>query len=133
MPNVPNYPNAAVTCTGFWVQRGLRPNGKRYSVRRLCPNRYYLRRSSFAAQAPLTCSDPNDRIYKATDAYNYWVINFRYVTSHQVVGGDGALQIKWQLTTMDDRVLPTGGGWQTSAAFFTSADTSADVNHLKPT
>ena len=133
VPNVPNYPNAAVTCTGFWVQRGLRPNGKRYSVRRLCPNRYYLRRSSFAAQAPLTCSDPNDRIYKATDAYNYWVINFRYVTSHQVVGGDGALQIKWQLTTMDDRVLPTGGGWQTSAAFFTSADNSTDVNHLKPT
>ena len=48
VPNVPNYPNAAVTCSGFWVQRGARPNGKSFSVRRLCPNRYYLRRSVHA-------------------------------------------------------------------------------------
>ena len=132
VPNVPNYPNAAVTCSGFWVQRGARPNGKSFSVRRLCPNRYYLRRSVHAAAAPVTCTDVNDRLYKATGAYNYWVVNFRYLASHQTGLPDGPLQIQWQLTTRDNRVLPSSSTWTTSQQFFTDAGTSADVAHLKP-
>ena len=132
VPGVPNYPNAAVTCSGFWVQRGARPNGKSFSVRRLCPNRYYLRRSVHAAAAPVTCTDVNDRLYKATGAYNYWVVNFRYLASHQTGLPDGPLQIQWQLTTMDDRVLPSSATWTSSRTFFTDAVASADVAHLKP-
>uniref|UniRef100_A0A7S0PRR7 Uncharacterized protein n=4 Tax=Ostreococcus mediterraneus TaxID=1486918 RepID=A0A7S0PRR7_9CHLO len=118
VPDVPGYPDAYVLCKGFWVQRGLRPNGKSYSVRRLCPNRRYLRQSTFAATAP-TCTDINDRIYTASDAFNYWVINFQFKAVHLIV--DGPLSIQWQITTFDDRILPTSSTWTTSSAFFTAA------------
>ena len=125
IPNVPNYPNAAVTCAGFWVQRGKTVNG-RFTVRRLCPNRYYLRVSAYAAQSP-TCTDTNDRVYiPEPGAYNVWYVNFRYLAKHQIGLSDGAFQIKWQLQDMT-------GAWlskETSTSFFANADNSTDVNHL---
>ena len=54
------------------------------------------------------------------------------MASHQTGLPDGPLQIQWQLTTRDNRVLPSSSTWTTSQQFFTDAGTSADVAHLKP-
>ena len=127
VPGVPGYPNAFVTCSGFWVQRGLRANGKKYSVRRLCPNRSYLRQSAFAATTPV-CTDVNDRIYTASEAYIYWVVNFQYKPVHAAGEPEGPLRIRWRVTTYDDRILPSATTWSTSADFFTAALTSPTAN-----
>ena len=72
-------------------------------VRRLCPNRYYLREGP--RRCAVTCTDVNDRLYKATGVQSLGR-QLRYLASHQTGLPDGPLQIQQQLTTRDNRALP---------------------------